>query len=158
MTVPILVSACLVGFQCRYDGTSRLHAGVLKALEGHTWMAVCPEQRAGFPTPRDPIMFEGGTGEAAIEGFASVVSVTGLDVTRELVAAADSLARLASAYGVERGILKERSPSCGVREVYVGDERVAGEGVFTAMLRQRGVTIISEEDLDAVKRNNPDDF
>lgn len=147
MSPPLLVSACLVGFRCRYDGKDKLDLNVLRRLEGHSWLAVCPEQWAGLSTPRDPIMFEGGTGRDIQEGRARIVRVDGTDVTEELIEASRSIIRMAKLYGVRTGILKERSPSCGVRRTYRGDDLVEGMGIFAAMLQREGVEIFSEETL-----------
>ncbi len=144
---PILVSACLVGFRCRYDGKDKLDLNVLKRLEGHSWLAVCPEQRAGLPTPRDPIMFEGGTGRDACEGRARVVRADGRDVTDELLNASRSIIEAVRVYGVRTAVLKERSPSCGVAWTYLGDNRMEGMGIFAAMLQRERVEIFSEETL-----------
>jgi len=147
----LLVSACLVGFQCRYDGKPRVHQGVLKVLEGCSWIAVCPEQRAGFPTPRKSIMFEGGTGEDVLKGQAKIIRLDGKELTKPLMQASRSLSRMVNWYGIKVGILKERSPSCGVNQVYIGETVATGMGLFTAMLRREDVEVFSEETLDPAK-------
>ena len=142
---PLLVSACLVGFRCRYDGTCKADPRVLRVLKERAWIAVCPEQRAGFPTPRDPIYFFGGTGKEVLKGKARIVQAGGGDVTEPLLQASRSLLEMVRAYGVREGILKEKSPSCGVSKTYLGDKLVTGMGLIAAMLVVEGITITSEK-------------
>ena len=147
MKPPLFVSACLVGFKCRYDGEFKTDARVLRSIAAYSWIAVCPEQYAGLPTPRIPMAFEGGSGLDVLEGKARIVQVDGGDVTSRLVSASRILVRLAEGWRVRCAILKERSPSCGVTRIYVGDRLVSGRGVFAAMLAETGVTIVSEEQI-----------
>ena len=129
----ILVSACLLGASCRYDGASkgdpRLEA--LRA-QGHTLVPVCPEVLGGLPTPRPP---------AELQKDGRVVNREGVDVTAEYRAGAERALKIARAHGCTCGVLKERSPSCGSGQVYDGtftphpDPRLRGGG--GAALRPR---------------------
>lgn len=154
MASPIFVSACLVGFRCRYDGCLKTSRDVLNLLEGQEWIPVCPEQYAGLPTPRVPMAFTGGTGQAALTGEARVVQQNGREVTQLLLNASRRLVLLGMGWDVKCAILKERSPSCGVTTTYVGDECVKGMGVFTAMLKVEGIEILSEETLGVCGRQS----
>jgi len=136
----ILVSSCLIGMSCRYDGTDNKVDQVLKHLEGKTWMPVCPEQMGGLTTPRDPAEIIRDR----------VVSKTGNDVTAEFIKGADEVARLARMTGATDAILKSRSPSCGCGKIYDGTFSkvlVDGDGLATRALKKMGVKVISEEDL-----------
>ena len=108
----ILVSACLLGASCRYDGASkgdpRLEA--LRA-QGHTLVPVCPEVLGGLPTPRPP---------AELQKDGRVVNREGVDVTAEYRSGAERALEIARAHGCTCGVLKERSPSCGSGRVYDG--------------------------------------
>jgi len=141
----LLVSACLVGFRCRYNRSSKENRGVLDALDGKTWIAVCPEQRAGLPTPRDPIMFAGGTGQDVLKGRAKIVCKDGADVTAPLWKASLALCRQAKGLGIVRAVLKEKSPSCGVCRTYLGDRVVKGMGLFAALLAEEGIEVVGDE-------------
>ena len=152
MESPLLVSACLVGFRCRYDGGYKTYGAVMSLLKKHTWLPICPEQRAGLPTPRVPMAFAGGTGRAVLKGDARIVQLNGQEVTEPLLKASRSLVELVRVWGIKVGILKERSPSCGVKRAYVGDKLVGGMGVFTAMLIMEGVEVFSEETI--ITRDN----
>lgn len=138
----VLVSACLLGVRCRYDGTSN-PARELLTQPGVRLVPVCPEQLGGLPTPRPPAWLVGGTGRDVLAGRARVVNVHGEDVTQQFVKGAQETLRVARACGARRAILKEKSPSCGSCTVYVDGELTSGEGVTAALLRQHGFEIIS---------------
>ncbi|MDK1032801.1 MAG: DUF523 domain-containing protein, partial [Planctomycetia bacterium] len=77
---PVLVSACLTGSACRYDGGSCLRGELLASLCGSRWIAVCPEQLAGQPTPREKSCLTSGDGRAVLDGRASVRGGSGEDL------------------------------------------------------------------------------
>lgn len=134
----VLVSACLVGVRCRYDGDDkRDDAAVARAAGGDAEiLPVCPEVLARFGVPRAAITLS-ADGKLATDA-------RGRDVTAELEAGvrlADLIAREA---GAVRALLKERSPSCGVHEVHGPDGVRAGQGRFAARLAKRGLPIVSE--------------
>ncbi|NDY41970.1 DUF523 domain-containing protein [Dissulfurirhabdus thermomarina] len=132
MAPGLLVSACLLGAACRYDGGSRLDPEVLAALAGRRVVPVCPEQLGGLATPRPAAALEGGDGLAVIEGRAAVRTVAGQDVTAQFLRGAEEAARLARRLGVARAVLKARSPSCGLTPVL---------GVTAARLLLEGLEI-----------------
>lgn len=137
----ILVSACLLGVPCRYDGGANRCPALLDALRegGHTPVPVCPEVYGGLPTPRPPAERQGER----------VTARTGADVTaayRQGAAAAVQLARLA---GCQAAVLKANSPSCGVGCIYDGSfthTKIPGDGVAAAALREAGLTVYTEQD------------
>ena len=118
----ILVSACLLGTACRYDGRSKADAAVTALLARHTLIPVCGEIFGGLPTPRTPAERRG----------ARVMTKDGRDVTDAYRRGAEEVVRLARLYGARAAILTERSPSCGSGEIYDGTfsgTRTAGWGV-----------------------------
>ena len=136
----VLVSACLLGRACRYDGRSRPSAAVAAAVEGAEVVAVCPEELGGLGTPRPAAELSGGDGAAALAGDARVLRRDGTDVTEAFLAGARAAAQPA-----DRAILKARSPSCGVGATWIDGEVRAGDGVFAALLRSRGIPVTSDE-------------
>lgn len=147
----VVVSACLLGAHCRYDGRSggdpELHQrlGALAAV-GLVLRAVCPEQLAGLGTPRPPATLHGGDGGDVLKGAASVRrNDDGVDVSAAFVRGAE-LAR--AALGPQKpvlGILKARSPSCGVGTTWRDGAVRDGDGVFAALLRREGVPLHDDE-------------
>lgn len=140
----VLVSACLLGLGCRYDGGSR---GPIDIPEDICPVPLCPEQLGGLPTPRPSARLRGGDGRAVLEGRARVVNVMGEDVTDAFLRGAREALALCRLLGIKKAILKERSPSCGVRQVWIGDELKEGRGVLAALLEQAGIELMSSEDL-----------
>ncbi|MEW8977382.1 MAG: DUF523 domain-containing protein [Symbiobacterium sp.] len=147
----ILVSACLVGCHCRYDGGTKERPDLVKLIRQGRAVPVCPEQMGGLPTPRVPAEIVGGDGEAVLDGRARVVNSAGDDVTAQFLAGAREALRMAEAAGASVAILKERSPSCGSAAIYDGTfsgATVPGAGVTAALLRRHGVRVYSEETWD----------
>jgi len=146
---PVLVSACLLGLATRYDGTSKHKQHVIDWFEktGNLPVPVCPEQLGGLPTPREQTRFLEGDGAAVLAGTGRVVSRSGCVMNHSFIAGARMSATVADLTGCRLAILKERSPSCGVREIHCGERIVAGLGVTTALLIQAGITVFSEEQL-----------
>ena len=109
----ILISRCLLGVPCRYDGKSVPVPGLEEALTraGHTLIPVCPEVDGGLPTPRPP---------AELQSDGRVVNREGKEVTAQYQAGAELAARLAQEHGCTVAVLKAKSPSCGGRQVYDG--------------------------------------
>jgi uncharacterized protein YbbK (DUF523 family) len=150
MSRPILVSACLLGVLTRYDGKSRRDERVLHFLQQESLMPVpvCPEQLAGLPTPRPATCFAVGDGTDVLDGTGRMVNSAGEEVREVFLRGAIETMKIARLAGCSHALLKERSPSCGVHQVYLGADRVAGRGVTAALLERNGLTIFSEEDLD----------
>ena len=137
----ILVSACLLGFRCRYDGQEKRNGAVCALAGRHTLVPFCPEQAGGLDTPRPPAEIRGDR----------VVTQDGTDVTQAFRDGADAALSAAADSGCELAVLKDRSPSCGSSEVYDGSfsRRLrTGEGVTCARLRSAGIRVISERDAE----------
>ncbi len=139
----LLVSACLLGENCRYDGGGFDFASIAPLLGNHTLVPVCPEQLGGLDTPRSPAELRGN----------SVWSREGEDVTDAFERGAKLTLLRARTEGCRCALLKERSPSCGTNTIYDGSfsgKRIPGEGVTAALLRKNGIMVFSEEQLDAL--------
>ncbi len=136
----ILCSACLLGVKCRYDSQSKPKEKVLELAKKEILIPICPEQLGGLPTPR----------EAAERRGEKVISKSGQDVTKNFQQGAKEVLRLVKLFDIREAILKQRSPSCGSGQIYDGTFSktvIKGDGVATALLKQNGVKVISEEDL-----------
>jgi len=145
----ILCSACLLGVQCRYDGQSKPNEKVLELAKKEILIPVCPEQLGGLPTPRVHSETTGG-GQAVLEGRGKVITKQGGDVTENFIKGAEDVLKLAKILDIKEAILKQRSPSCGSGQIQDGtfsETIIEGDGVTTALLKQNGVKVISEEDL-----------
>lgn len=136
----LLISACLLGEPCRYDGASKpLQGRQLEALlQNHTLIPVCPEQLGGLPTPRTPSERRG----------TCVVMRDGTDVTAEYERGAAIVCALARRTGAEAALLKARSPSCGSGAIYDGTftgTLTPGDGVTAEALKRMGLPVYTEE-------------
>ena len=139
----ILVSACLLGTRCRYDGASKAHPEIAALAERHTLIPVCPEQLGGLPTPRTPAERLG----------ARVVTKPGGDVTEQYLRGAEETLKLCKLLGCEAAVLKERSPSCGCEEIYDGTfsgTLTAGDGVTAEVLKAQGIAVYGESQIEVL--------
>lgn len=141
------VSACLVGVNCRYDGNNSYSEKVAEFLSDKEYIALCPEELGGLPTPRAPSSFVGGTGEEILTGGAKLIDSDKIERTEEFIRGAKASLKAAREKGVTHAILKERSPSCGTREVYLNRKRVEGMGVTAALLKSEAIVVISDEEI-----------
>jgi len=146
---PVLVSACLLGINCRYDGGSQLNQRVVDYLSAHKLQAipVCPEQLAGLPTPRPKARFTQNDGHSYLQQQAQLHDEFGRDVGPIFLHGAQETLKIARFCGCNSAILKERSPSCGCRQIYRNHELVAGTGLASALLQNAGVIVTSEEEI-----------
>ena len=153
MPKKLLVSACLCGTKCRYDGGSSETLPVRNfitewAINGGEIVAVCPEELGELSTPRPPSQLKGGSGadiwrdspKAIVERVSDSEEVTGA-----FRAGAEAAANKGK--GADLAILKARSPSCGVGKVWCEGELISGDGVFAALLRSKGVNLLSDEEI-----------
>lgn len=138
----ILISACLLGVNCKYNGNNNNVPGIIEQMKNVILIPVCPEQLGGLTTPRLP---------AEIIGETSVVNKEGFDVTQQFEVGARETLKLAKMYNCEYAILKERSPSCGSNQIYDGSFQgkvKQGEGVTASLLKQNGNKVYSEENYE----------
>lgn len=142
----ILVSACLLGINCRYDGKNGKNEQVLGLMEAYNLIPVCPEQLGGMETPREPAERKG----------TSVVNKAGRDVTAFFKQGAEETLKIGQLYGCKRAILKERSPSCGYGMIYDGSflgKKIPGSGVAAMLLEENGISVIGEGRVDELLGN-----
>ncbi len=135
----ILVSACLAGEPCRYNGLGFTCPAVAALVTAGKALAVCPELLGGLSTPRPPA-------EIFVD---RVLTVVGEDVTAAYHEGAQLALKLARQAGCRTAILKARSPSCGCGQIYDGSfsgRLIPGDGVFVALLKQAGIVVQTEED------------
>lgn len=147
---PVLVSACLAGRACRFNGAAGKDDRVARLVAEGRAVLVCPEEDGGLGTPRPPAEIVGGDGADVLAGRARVVTEDGRDVTAAYVEGARKALEAARATGAEHALLKARSPSCGKGAIYDGSfERnlVSGDGVTTALLESHGVKVATDEEL-----------
>jgi uncharacterized protein YbbK (DUF523 family) len=149
MSRPILVSACLLGLTTRYDDRSKYNSRVAEYLRQRDYIPipVCPEQLAGMSTPRPQSSFCRGAGAEVLDGTGALVLCDGREVTEPFVKGARETLKIALLTECREGLFKERSPSCGVRQVYRNGEIVTGQGVTAALLLRHGLKIFSEEEI-----------
>ena len=144
MREPLLVSACLMGMKCRYDGGDKLRPGVTELAERYDLVPVCPELLGGLPVPRRPSEIKGGR----------VLSQDGTDLTAEFRLGAERALELALSRGARKALLKSNSPSCGSGRVYDGTfsgRLVPGDGMAAALLKSRGIEVFTEQRLDLLR-------
>lgn len=141
------VSACLLGVRCRYNGGHKLTPQVMEFLKNKQAVLVCPELLSGLPIPRPPAEIQAGDGRDVLQGQARVELADGVDVTEAFRRGAREALAWVQAAGATHAILKERSPSCGVRRIYRQGRLKEGRGVFAALLEAEGVRLISEEEI-----------
>lgn len=142
----VLVSACLMGFRCRYDGGAQ-RLDCLDALrERHVLVPVCPEVMGGLPTPREPSEIRSGR----------VVTRDGRDVTEAFARGAREAEKIALACGCRCALLKERSPSCGLGRVYDGTftgTLTRGDGLCARLLSRRGLRVLGESQAEELLKS-----
>lgn len=138
----VLVSACLAGARCRYDGGSKPDPEIVQAVrEGRAYPA-CPECMGGLAPGRPPAEIQGGTGADVLSGRARVRTRDGEDITESFVRGARRFAGYAKQIHAEKVILKSGSPSCGVTRIYDGTfsgRKRDGAGVTAALLQKEGI-------------------
>lgn len=147
----IVVSACLCGINCKYNGGNNLNEKVLKLLKEGKAVAVCPEQLGGCATPRDPREIIKGNGKDVIEGKAKVKSKKGEDSTEKFLNGAYEALKIAKMVQANVAILKSKSPSCGRDYIYDGTfsgNLIEGNGVTAELFEQNNIRILTEKEVD----------
>ena len=142
----VVISACLLGVRCRYDGGDSRNETAIKQAEQSELIPVCPEESGGLPTPRPPAEIVGGDGGDVLDGKAKVMTADGADVTEAYLKGAHHALRVAQSNAATHVVLKARSPSCGCGNIYDGTfsgTLTSGDGVTTALLKRHGITVTS---------------
>ncbi len=139
----IIVSACLLGCPCRYDGAQKINERICALAKDNVLIPVCPEQMGGLSTPRDP----------AERSEGRVVSRTGRDVSAQYRAGAEMTLYIARLNNADFAILKAKSPACGSGSIYDGTHSgklVPGSGVAAELLKEEGFRVYTEDELDEI--------
>ncbi len=141
MKEKILVSACLLGIDCKYSGGNNLNEKVLSYIADKEVIPICPEILGGLSTPRPPSEIIGE----------KVMNNENKDVTREYRKGAEEALKLAKLFNVKKALLKAKSPSCGCGKIYDGtfsSTLIDGDGITTRLFKENGIEVITEIDLD----------
>jgi len=140
----ILVSACLLGIDCRYCGNGIFNEKVYKLKDNHNLIPVCPEQLGGLATPRTPAEIV----------QKRVVTKDGRDVTEQFKKGAEETLKIARLFGCDTAILKSKSPSCGYGKIYDGTftgTLTEGNGITAAKLIENNIKVLTENDTESVE-------
>lgn len=131
-----LISACLIGKNCKYDGSNNAHKIAKKLFDKGLVIPVCPEELGGLPTPRDPSEISGD----------KIINNKNVDVTKHFYSGASNTLEIALKNKIKIAIFQKRSPSCGVNQIYDGSftgRLIQGEGFTTSVLRKAGIEVIT---------------
>jgi uncharacterized protein YbbK (DUF523 family) len=137
-----LISACLVGIKCRYDGDDREDSKMKILMEKDKGVAVCPETLGGLTIPRLKAEIRSGGGEDVLLGKSEVKNQRGDDISLEMIKGAQRTLQIARNLRIKTAFLKEKSPSCGFGKIYRKGKLIKGEGVTTALLRKNGIEVV----------------
>lgn len=151
----IIVSACLYGVNCRYDGNSSENTKIINAFRKDQIILVCPEELGGLNTPRTPCEICKGTGKDVLKGVCKIKSSKGEDLTSYFIKGAEETLKIAKTFDVKKAILKSKSPSCGLNTIYNGDFDKTlrkGNGVTAQILIDNGIYVITENQIDEYLR------
>ena len=136
----ILVSACLLGENCKYNGGNNRNERVLRYVQGHEVIPVCPEVLGGLPCPRKPVEWVGER----------VLTRDGDDCTENFRIGVKRTLETIEDQHVDLAILQSRSPTCGVKQIYDGTfsgVRIDGQGALAKALAARGIPLMDAEDV-----------
>lgn len=135
-----IISACLLGINCKYDGGNNRNEKIISLLKNEILIPVCPEQLGGLPTPRTPCEIRNG----------KVYSIDGRDLTENFIKGAMEILKIVELFNIKEAIFKDGSPSCGVNYIYDGSFegiKVKGKGITTMLMEEEGIKVISEKDI-----------
>ena len=145
-----LISACLCGVNCKYNGLNNYNEICDKLLASGKAILVCPEQLGGLPTPRIPSEIIGESSNILNYNNGSVIDKNGNDVTPQFIKGAQETLQIAKKLNIKKAILKDGSPSCGVNYIYDGNfngTKIKGMGLTAQLLKESSIDIISELEL-----------
>ena len=148
-----IISACLMGINCRYDGKCD-PLNFSNIIKTDDFIPVCAEQLGGLSTPREGSGILNGTGKEVIEGKCRVLNMKNDDVTENFIRGAEEVLKIANMYKCEEAILRNGSPSCGVKKSFqtrvengkIINEKKDGEGVLTALLKKNGIKVTAHDE------------
>ena len=136
----ILVSACLLGTNCKYNGKNNKNEKVLEYIKDKYVIPICPEVFGGLSTPRIPSEISDN----------KIINKDGIDVTKYFVDGANKTLDIAKTLNIKKAILKQKSPSCGCGKIYDGtftNNIINGDGITTRLLKENSIEVITEEEL-----------
>ncbi len=145
----VIVSACLAGIDCKYNGGNNLNKKIAELVSRGKAVPVCPEQLGGCATPRPKAEISGGTGACVLDAKCEVLRENGKVVTNEFIKGAEEVLKIAGLLGAKEAILKSKSPSCGCGYIYDGTfsgKLIKGNGVTSEMLIRNGINVITERE------------
>lgn len=140
----ILVSACLVGINCKYSGGNNYNKRIFDMVKEGKAIPICPEQLGGLQTPRNPAEIK------IIKGKRHIIDNKNINVTEYYEKGAMEVLQLAKKLGIKKAILQPRSPSCGVGEIYSGkfdNKLIDGNGILAELLLNNGIEVISSDNI-----------
>ena len=140
----ILVSACLVGINCKYSGGNNYNQKIFDLVKEGKAIPICPEQLGGLNTPRKPVELK------VINGKRYAIDNEGNDLTENFERGALEVLNLAKDFNINKAILQPRSPSCGVNKIYSGNfdnKLVDGNGILAELLKQNGIDVLTPNEI-----------
>lgn len=143
----LIVSACLLGMNCRCSGECRADSRVLELMGKYSFLPLCPEQLGGLPTPRNACEISDGR----------VIDAKGADFTDNFIKGAQEVLRIARMFDCRLALMKENSPSCGVNYIHDGTfsgGKIAGSGVTSRLLREAGIKVFSEDETELLEEES----
>lgn len=146
----MIVSACLVGVNCKYNGGNNYDDKVKEFLKDKPYVIICPEQLGGLTTPRKPSEIDNIGGKEVLSGNSKVISCEDKDVTENFIKGAEESLKIAKMFNCKQALLKEGSPSCGCNLIYDGTftgNKISGIGVTVALFKENNIEVFSEKEL-----------
>lgn len=140
----ILVSACLAGINCKYNGGNNYNEKIFKMVKNGKAIPVCAEQLGGLSTPRIPVEIK------IIDGKKHAINKEGQDVTEQFEKGAREILELAKNLDIKQAVLQPRSPSCGVGKIYSGNfdgKLIDGNGFLAELLLENGIEVLSVDEI-----------
>lgn len=146
-----IISACLCGINCRYNGKGFENKKCKELLRDGRAIVVCPEQLGGLSTPRNPAELQALAENIIDKNNGNIIDCNRNDVTKAFVSGAYETLKIAKAAGINKAILKDGSPSCGVNNVYDGSftgKKIKGKGLTAYLLESEGITVFSDDEIE----------
>lgn len=140
-----------MGINCKYNGGNNENKDIIELGTKFRLIPVCPEQLGGCTTPRLAAEIQSGDGKDVLDGTAKVQRIDGSDVSSEFIKGAQEVLKIAKQMNINIAILKARSPSCGVDNIYDGTfsgKLKSGNGVTAEILKRNGIKVITEEEIE----------
>lgn len=140
----MLISACLVGINCKYNGKNNYNEKALELVKKGIAIPICPEQLGGLTTPRNPSEIK------IIDNEVHVIDNKNNDVTKEFVKGANEVLKLTKTLNIDKVILKSKSPSCGIGKIYDGNfnnNLIDGNGILVKLLMDNNIEVVDIEDI-----------